>query len=509
MGTAHVWSVALAGIEGTPVTITARVGAPDPTAPTPADTTGLTTEMRERVRAAIRNSVLPWPTDQVTLSTSSPVSRVMSLWDLAVACVVLAADGQVPVDEVARVVLVGELALDGRVRPVRGVLPVLLAARDAGHEVAIVPTIMLPEAALVPGMRVFGADRLADVVAWLRGSRSYLSLPGPYRARPEDGRDAGSTVAEPDLADIVGQPDAIRALEVAAAGGHHLLLVGRPGADKTLCAQRLPDLLPPLTDEQALEVTAIHSLAGALASEFPLLRRPPLVAPHHTCSVPALVGGGAGVAKPGAISMAHRGVLLLDEAAEFGSSRLEALRTALDEGEVRIAGRDGVARYPARFQLVLATSPCPCGQAEQHCVCSSYAKRRYLSRLTGPLLDRIDLRVRLRPPSRTREQSTSDKTVEVRVRVAQARQRAGQRWAPHGARTNAEVAAMVLTHGDFGLPRTVTAPVDDALARGAVTGTGATRALRVAWTLADLDGLERPGVDQIVEALEFRDRRPM
>jgi magnesium chelatase family protein len=502
MRAAHVWSVALAGIDGTPVAITARIGPPDPLTP-PAEAPGVQ-ELRERVRAAVRNSDLPWPSDQVTITTSSPGPRVPS-WDLAVACAVLAADGQVPVDEVARVVLVGDLALDGRIRPVRGVLPALLAARDADLTVAIVPTIMLPEAQLVTGMRVLGADRLADVVAWLRGSRSYLSTPSPPRTCADNN---GALVAEPDLADIVGQPEATRALEVAAAGGHHLLFVGATGAGTTLCAQCLPGLLPPLTDEQALEVTAIHSLAGALASEFPLLNRPPFVAPHHTCSTPTLLGGGTGVAQPGAISLAHHGVLFLDDAAEHSRDRFEALRTVLDEGEIRLARRDTVVRYPARFQLVLAAPPCPCGQAEQHCGCSPYARRRYRSRLAGPLLDRVDLRVRLRPPNHAPGQSTPDRTVAVRARVAQARQRAGQRWALHGARTNADIAATVLTRDEFRLPRTVTTPLDDALSSGTVTGTGATRTLRVAWTLADMDGLERPSVDQIAEALEFRDRRP-
>jgi magnesium chelatase family protein len=505
MRAAHVWSVALASIDGTPVTITAQVGPPDPLTP-PAEAPGVQ-ELRERVRAAVRNSDLPWPDDQVTITTSSPGPRVPP-WDLAVACAVLAADGQVPVDEVARIVLVGDLALDGRIRPVRGVLPALLAARDADLTVAIVPTIMLPEAQLVAGMRVLGADRLSDVVAWLRGRRTYLSTPSPRRVRADNNADAGASVVEPDLADIVGQPDATRALEVAAVGGHHLLLVGPSGAGTTMCAERLPGLLPPLTDEQALEVTAIHSLAGALASEFPLLDRPPFVAPHHTCSTPALLGGGTGVARPGAISLAHHGVLFLDDAAEHSRDRFEALRTVLEEGEIRLARRDTVVRYPARFQLVLATPPCPCGQAEQHCGCSPYARRRYRSRLAGLLLDRVDLRVRLRPPSHTPAQSTPDRTVAVRARVAPARQRAGQRWAPHGARTNADVAATVLTRSEFRLSTTVTAPVDDALASGTITGTGATRALRVAWTLADMDGLERPGLDQIVEALEFRDRRP-
>lgn len=507
MGTGHVWSVALSGVDGRPVEITASVDVSEPITGPPVPT-GLQ-EVRERVRAAVRNSDLPWPDDQVTISTSSLDPRVMPSWDLAVACAVLAADGQVPVEELAGLVLLGELALDGRIRPVRGVLPALLAARDAGHDAAIVPTVMLPEAELVNGMRVLGADRLSDVVAWLRGSRSYLATTSsPHRATAETSDEVGALVTEPDLAEIVGQPEATRALEVAAAGGHDLLLVGPAGAGTTRCAQCLPGLLPQLTDEQALEATAIHSLAGVLASEFPLLRRPPFVAPHHTCSMPALLGDAVGAAKPGAISLAHHGVLFLDEAAEFGQDRLDAVRTAMEEREVRLARRDAVLRYPARFHLVVATPPCSCGQSGRNCGCSPHARRRYLARLSGPLLDRIDLRVRLRlPGSATADTPAPDRSAIVRARVQQARRRAAQRWAPHQARTNAEVAEPVLTRGGFRLPNTVTAPLDQELDRGAVTGRGAVRTLRVAWTLADLAGLDRPGREQITEALEFRDRR--
>lgn len=507
MGTGLAWSVALSGVDASPVMVTASAGVSEPLTGPPVPT-GMQ-EVLERVRAAVRNSDLPWPDDQVTISTSSQGLLVMPAWDLAVACAVLAADGQVPVEDLAGLVLLGELALDGRIRPVRGVLPALLAARDAGHDTAIVPAIMLPEAELVTGMRVFGADRLSDVVAWLRGSRSYLATTSsPHHASAQTSDDVGPPVTEPDLAEIVGQPEATRALEVAAAGGHDLLLVGPVGAGMTRCAQCLPGLLPPLTDEQALEVTAIHSLAGVLASEFPLLRRPPFVAPHHTCSMPALLGGGVGVAKPGAISLAHHGVLLLDEAAEFGPDRLDAVRTAMEEREVRLAHRDAVLRYPARCQLIVATTPCACGQPERNCGCSPAARHRYLARLSGPLLDRIDLRERLRPPGNgTADTPAPDRSAVVRARAQQARQRAAQRWAPHQAQTNAEVPEPVLTRGGFRLPRTVTAPLDQQLDKGAVTGRGAVRTLRVAWTLADLAGLDRPGRDQITEALEFRDRR--
>jgi magnesium chelatase family protein len=296
---------------------------------------------------------------------------------------------------------------------------------------------------------------------------------------------------------------------VAAAGAHHLLFVGAPGTGKTMLARRLPGLLPQLTHEQALEVTAIHSIAGTLSPESPLITTPPFVAPHHSTSVPALVGGGVGLAKPGAISKAHHGVLFMDEACEYGPHRLEALRTALEEGEIRLARRDGVARYPARFQLILATNPCPCAPPrELDCSCSPHARRRYLARLSGPMLDRVDLRVRMRPITAMSlaEQSQPESTVSVRARVAAARQRAAARWADRGWRTNAEVPGPVLRR-DFALPRSATALLDRGLASGAVTARGADRCIRVAWTLSDLASLDRPGPDQVAAALEFRDRR--
>ena len=260
------------------------------------------------------------------------------------------------------------------------------------------PLEALGEAALVQGIEVLGTRSLAEVLAWLRGAGT-LQPPTGYATAPAE---SGA-----DLGDVVGQAEARWAVEVAAAGAHHLLLTGPPGTGKTMLAQRLPGLLPALGEQAALEVTAIHSVAGLLSAECPLITRPSFVAPHHTSSVSALVGGGSGMARPGAVSRAHRGVLFLDECPEFGSRALEALRTPLEDGEVRIARRDGVARYPARFQLVLAANPRPCAPArETDCVCPPPA-RRYLGRLSGPLLDRVDLgcgcgRWRPRPSPTTR-----------------------------------------------------------------------------------------------------------
>lgn len=501
MSLASAWAVALHGVDGMLVEIEAHIGPGLPGLHMVGLPDTALSEARDRVRAAVINSGERWPPRRMTLALSpATLPKGGSSYDLALACALLAADRRIPAERLCGLVLIGELALDGRLRPVRGVLPAVVAARQVGIGQVVVPTASLAEASLVNGVRVRGATCLKEVLSWLRNPTVELACPGPPRPAPQ--------AVVPDLGDVLAQGDARWAVEVAAAGGHHLFLTGPPGTGKTMLAQRMVGLLPALTGQEALEVTAVHSVAGLLSPETPLITLPPFVAPHHTSSVAALVGGGSGLAKPGAVSRAHRGVLFLDEVAEFGPRSLEALRTPLEDGEIRLARRDGVVRYPARCLLVLAANPCPCAPPdERDCTCAPSARRRYLGRLSGPLLDRVDLRVAMRPLTDMGESAAEpESTAIVRERVLKAREAARARWAGTGWSTNAEVPGPVLRRR-FRLPRAVTEPIAAALHRGMVTARGADRTLRLAWTVADLAGRERPLVEDVSAAMGLRDRR--
>jgi magnesium chelatase family protein len=501
MSLASAWAVALHGVDGVLVEIEAHIGPGLPGLHMVGLPDTALSEARDRVRAAVLNSGERWPPRRMTLALSpATLPKGGSSYDLALACALLAADRRIPAERLRGLVLIGELALDGRLRSVRGVLPAVLAARRVGIDRLVVPTAVLAEAALVEGVRVYGAAHLKEVIGWLRDPAFGLTHPGPLLPSPP--------VPVPDLADVLHQGDARWAVEVAAAGGHHLLLTGPPGTGKTMLAQRMVGLLPALTEQEALEVTAVHSVAGLLSAETPLITGPPFVAPHHTSSLAALIGGGSGLAKPGAISRAHRGVLFLDEVSELGPRSLEALRTPLEDGEVRLARRDGVVRYPARCLLVLAANPCPCAPPdERDCICAPSARRRYLGRLSGPLLDRVDLRVSMRPVKNMGQADPEpESTATVRERVLRARSAARARWTGTGWSTNAEVPGPVLRRR-FRLPRTVTEPIEAALHRGLVTARGADRTLRLAWTVADLAGRDRPLAEDVAVAMGLRDRR--
>ncbi|WP_374022142.1 YifB family Mg chelatase-like AAA ATPase [Mycobacterium sp. HNNTM2301] len=497
MALGRAFSVAVRGVDGQTVEIEADISSGLPGVHLVGLPDAALQESRDRVRAAVTNCGNSWPQARLTLALSpATLPKMGSVYDIALAAAVLSAQRRNPWDRLEKTVLLGELSLDGRVRPVRGVLPAVLAAKRDGWPAVVVPVDNLAEASLIDGIDVWGVRTLGQLQKWLSGSAALHNRITTTSSPPEP---------SVDLADVVGQTQARFAVEVAAAGSHHLMLTGPPGIGKTMLAQRLPGLLPPLSESESLEVTAIHSVAGLLSGETPLITKPPFVAPHHSSSVAALVGGGSGMARPGAVSRAHRGVLFLDECAEISVGALEALRTPLEDGEIRLARRDGVACYPARFQLVLAANLCPCAPADpQDCVCAAAAKRRYLGKLSGPLLDRVDLRVEMHSVrANAMSGGEAESTAQVRERVAQARAAAAERWSPHGFRTNAEVSGALLRR-KFRLGNAAMTPLQRALDRGVLSIRGLDRTLRVAWSLTDLAGGVSPGLEEVAAALSFR-----
>jgi len=503
MALARTWSVGLVGLSGGVVEVEVDLsqGLPGMAIVGLADTA--IRESRDRVRAAVLNSGLDWPNRKITIGLSpATLPKHGSGYDLALAVGVLAASEQVPVGAAEKLLFLGELGLDGRVRAIRGVLPAVLAAAKAGHQQVLVADENGPEAQLVGEADVWVGASLGDVVDFLRGDREG-QRPAVVEAPP--------AAAVPDLVDVVGQAAGRLALEIAAAGGHHLLLTGPPGAGKTMLAERLPGILPPLTDAEALEVTAVHSLAGNLPRGAPLIRRPPYESPHHTATMPALVGGGSPTARPGAISRAHRGVLFLDEAPEFARGLLDSLRQPLEKGSVSLHRAAGVASYPCQCQLILAANPCPCAPTtgDADCSCTSVARRRYASRLSGPLLDRVDLQVSLPAVSR-RALLDNDSTPEgsdlVAARVVQARAAAAARLSTWGIQLNGHAPGVVL-RDRLRLPRAAQASAEMALDRGLLSVRGFDRVLRVAWTLADLSGMSSPGASEVDTAVGLRLRR--
>jgi magnesium chelatase family protein len=497
-------AVSLTGLEGQLVEVQCDISAGLPG----LSFTGLpdtsVIESRDRLRSALLNSGGEWPNRKVTVALlPADVRKVGSRFDLAVGVAVLAAGGQVPAESVVGAVWIAELGLDGRLRPVRGILPSVLAARHLGARRVVVAAANAAEAALVSGVDVRCADRLSDIIGWLTGDGPALQPVAADAAHPAESDDT-------DLADVAGQTAAKRALEIAAAGAHHLYLVGTPGAGKTMLAERLPGLLPQLDDPASMEVTAVHSIAGLLADRPHLVRRPPLQAPHHTASLAALVGGGSHLARPGAISLAHHGVLFLDEAPEFSPRALDALRQPLESGHIVLLRGGGAVRYPARFQLVLAANPCPCGQPALHCTCPPMTRRRHEQRLSGPLMDRIDLRVQVDPVAHADlfdASSGRETSAVVAARVLAARCAARERWRGTPWEVNATVPGSILRKSPWLLPRAVLRPARNFLEQGSLSARGFDRVLRLAWTAGDLAGRTVPNADDLAEALYFRTGR--
>ena len=573
MPVARTHSIALVGVEGYPVEIETDianglpclllVGLPD---------TALR-EARDRIRAAIINSHEQWPQRRVTVGLSpASLPKRGSGFDVGIALSILAAAGAIPGAAIDGVAFLGELGLDGRLRPVRGVLPAMAAAASAGFAKVVVAQANAAEAALVPGLQVAGAPTLTALLAWLRGEPvtgdEAVAYPVPeppgapaqagqpgQPAQPgqpgQSGRSRGPSrepapagqlalagepalagkpalaVARgpggealalaplgrarrprprPDLSEVLGQPAARRAAEICAAGGHHLSLLGPPGAGKTMLAERIPTVMPALDRTAALEVTSIHSVAGTLPAGSPLMTEPPFCAPHHTATKAAIVGGGTGIIHPGAASLAHRGCLFLDEAPEFAGDVLDALRQPLESGEVMIARSGLIARFPARFMLVLAANPCPCAKGTATgvaCSCTPTARRRYLARLSGPLLDRVDVKVELLPVGRAEllsDRHFAESSPVVAARVAAARERTAARLKDTPWRLNAEIPGSELRRTFPPSPGSLT-PIERAMDLGQISARGVDRVIRVAWTLADIAGIARPTVNETSFAL--------
>ena len=500
MALAKIYSIALLGVAGHVVEVEADIADGVPAFNLLGLPDAALSESRDRVRSALINSGEGWPNKRTTVALSpASLPKRGSGFDLAVALSLLAGELKIPSDGMDSTVVLGELSLDGRIRNISGALPAMVVARDAGFTRAIVPRGNLAEASLIPGIEVFGLSQLRNVVSFLRGLEF---------TEDDDIEVVDEPLEVPDLCDVLGQYEARRAIEIAAVGEHHLLMMGTPGAGKTMLAERLPSIMPPLDTDAAIEVTSIHSIVGLIKGSSPLMRTPPFVAPHHTATRSAIIGGGMNQPRPGAISLAHRGVLFLDEAPEFVSGVLDALREPLESGQVTLSRTGGTAIFPARFLLVLAANPCPCGRFTgdgRACNCTPLAIRRYLSRLSGPLLDRVDLQIFVEPVSRVALAASDmgESSALVRDRVLAARDRASVRLSGSGFATNAQVSGSALRR-EFSASDDAMALIHRELEHHRVTARGLHKVLRVAWSIADLAGHDQPRREDVAEAYLLR-----